>query len=179
KGLAANLFIGGIAHEDDTKCGPWMREFAKWMSDPRLKGRFVYLPEYSERLRTRAVRGADIWVSCPWKRMEACGTSDFGAKMNGNINVATCGGGIREHGGEIDATLGTGDTLFIEPYNAEMLYLQLSRATGWMYDFLENGSEAWPRLRMNNFMRGADLDVSRMIEKYEKRCFEPLIMERQ
>lgn len=175
RGLAANIFIGGVAHEADSKCGPWMREFAKWMSDPRLKGRFVYLPEYSERLRTLAVRGADIWVSCPWKRMEACGTSDFGAKMNGNINVATCGGGIREHGEEIDATLGTGDTLWIEPYNPETLYLQLKRATGLMYDFLENGNDVWPRLRMNNFLRGEELDVSRMIEKYEKKCFEPLV----
>lgn len=175
KGLAANVFIGGVAHEDDAKCGPWMREFAKWMADPRLKGRFIYIPEYSERLRTRAVRGADIWVSCPWKRMEACGTSDFGAKMNGNINVATCGGGIREHGEEINAETGEGDTLFIEPYNPEMLYLQLKRATGWFYDFLEGRSDVWPRLRINNFLRGADLDVSHMIGKYRRLCFEPLV----
>ncbi|OGZ00391.1 MAG: hypothetical protein A2945_03530 [Candidatus Liptonbacteria bacterium RIFCSPLOWO2_01_FULL_52_25] len=175
EGLATNLFIGGIAHEDDGECRQWMSEFAEWMKNPHLRGRFVYIPEYSERIRTLAVRGSDTWVSCPQLRLEACGTSDFGAKMNGNPNIASRTGGIREHGKEINFETGEGDTLFIEPYNSATLYLQLKRMTGRMYDFLENGNGSWLTIRANNFLGGKELDVAHMIEKYEKLCFEPLL----
>ncbi len=175
QGLATNLAIGGVAHEDDGECQGWMSDFREWMKNPHLRGRFVYLPEYSEHMRTLAIRGSDAWVSCPWPRAEACGTSDFGAKMNGSPNIASRTGGIREHGREINFETGEGDTLFIEPYNSATLYLQLRRMTMCEYDFLENGNGPWLTIRMNNFVGGKALDVAHMIEKYEKRCFEPLL----
>lgn len=179
RGLGANVVIGGVAHESNEVCQGWMREFKAWMDDPRLKGRFVYVDKYSEKLRTAAVRGSDIWVSCPWKRMEACGTSDFGAKINGNLNVATKGGGIKEHGTEFNPETCEGDTLFIEPYDTATFFNKLGLACGWFYQFRDLGDGPWPKLRMNNYQGGEALDVTHMIDKYQKKCFARLMEEEE
>ncbi|MDP2668349.1 MAG: glycogen/starch synthase [bacterium] len=175
RGLEANLIIAGVAHENDTLCRAWMEEMKEWMNEDGLRGKLVYIPNYSERLRELVTRGADVHVECPWPGWEACGTSNMLAKINGNPNVATRGGGIKTHGTEFDPATKTGDTLFIEPYNAETLYLKLKKCSGWFYKWVEEDDELWLALRMNNFLGGKELDVSKMMEEYNTQCFEPLL----
>jgi glycogen synthase len=175
RGLGANVVIGGIAHENNDVCKKWMEEFTAWMEDPRLKGRFFYIADYDANLRMKAAAGSDLWLVCPWPLWEACGTSDFVAKMNGNLNVATRSGGIREHGTEFDPETGAGDTLFIEPYDPRVMFSQLGKGCEWFYRYRDYGDGPWPKLRMNNFNGGALLDIAQMIERYQKRIFDPLL----
>lgn len=176
RGLGANVFIGGVAHENDDECQRWMREvFPEWMNRPRIKGRLIYLPQYSERLRTLAIRGSDMWVECPWKRTEACGTGGFGAKFNGNINIATKGGGVKEHGTEISEDTTQGDTLFIEPYDSQTLYMKAQRACGWHDVWRFSRDDRLLHVRKRIFESAETLDVRYMIERYRDRCFEPLL----
>lgn len=174
-----NVIIGGVAHEGDDVCQSWMKEFTSWMNDPGLKGQFAYVAEYNENIRRMAVQGCDVWVECPWKRSEACGTGIFGAWMNGNIVVATKGGGAKEHGIEINSETGEGDALFIEPYEPRMLEQQLLKLHSWFNNFIINGDKLWPRLRKNCYEGAEKLDIPYMIERYEKNCFEPLLINKQ
>ncbi len=173
-GYDVQVLLGGVAHESDPERQAWMKTFQTWMERSGLRGRFVYIPKYSERLRTIAARGCDLWVSCPWPMNEACGTSDFVAKINGNPNLATYGGGIMEHGTEFDYATRTGDTFFITPYRSETLGIKIAWASRMYYDYLEHRDDMWPTLRMNNYIGGKELDVTCMIDRYTKECFTPL-----
>jgi glucan phosphorylase len=175
RGLGANVVIGGVSHEDNAVCKKWMEEFTAWMDDPQLKGRFFYIADYNSTLRMKAAAGSDLWLVCPWPLWEACGTSDFVAKINGNVNVATRSGGIKEHGSEFDPETGEGDTLFIEPYNSRTMFSKLKTACEAFYLDRDTGNGPWSRMRMNNFNGGKLLDVTLMIERYQKRIFEPLM----
>ena len=175
KGLGANVIFGGVAHENDSPGKETMAEYLRWMEDPELKGKFVYLPIYSAEWRSRAIRGSDIHVECPIPRCEACGTSWMVAKLNGIPNVATLGGGHKGHSIAANPTTGTGDTLFLEPYKPETLYRQLGVACDWYYDWLINQNDWWLKLKMNNFLRGEEVDITRMIENYTVRSFEILL----
>jgi starch phosphorylase len=175
RGLGANVLIGGVAHENNSICKDWMRIFEEWNKNPQLKGRFIYIPSYSSSLRWKAAAGSDIWVEMPWEEWEACGTSTMVAKINGNLNIATKGGGIAEHGTEFDSETGTGDTLFIDPYGADTMFAKLTKACDWYYRFRDHGDGPWPDLRMNNYRGGEPLDVTHMIERYQERVFDSLL----
>jgi len=175
RALGANVIIGGVAHEDNAPCREWMREFQNWMNDSRLKGRFFYIADYDANLRWKAAAGSDLWLVTPWPGWEACGTGDFVAKINGNVNIATWSGGIKEHGIEFNPETGTGDTLFIEPYDPRIMFAKLSRACDWFYQFRDHGDGPWSRLRMNAFTGGRLLDIVPMIEHYQERIFDPLL----
>ena len=175
KGLGANVIFGGVAHENYKAGQENMELYRQWMQDQNLKGKFVYLPFYSAAWRTLTVRGCDIHVECPQPRCEACGTSWMLAQLNGILNLATLGGGHKGHSKLADPQTGEGDTLFIEPYNPETLYLQLDKACGWFYDWTLNQNDWWPRLKMNNYLRGEEVDITHMIEKYDELCFKPLL----
>lgn len=175
RGLGANVVIGGVAHESDNVCRYWMQEFRQWMNDPRLKGRFFYVDDYNANLRWKAAAGSDLWLVCPWPLWEACGTSDFVAKINGNPNIATRSGGIKEHGTEFNPETGAGDTLFIEPYDSNAMFLKLGKGCEWFYRFRDYGDGPWLRLRANNFESGKRLDITTMIDRYRERVFNPLL----
>lgn len=175
KGLGANIIFGGVAHENDSKGQEAMALYRNWMLDPDLKGKFVYLPIYSAEWRTRAVRGCDIHVECPLPRCEACGTSWMLAMLNGILNVATLGGGHKGFSIPADIQTGTGDTLLIEPYNFDTLYHKLAIACDWYYGWTIDYHDWWVRLKMNNFLRGDEVDITKMIENYDKYAFEPLL----
>lgn len=182
KGLGANVIFGGVAHENDASgqramkiYHSWMEEINQWHAIDPAWGQFVYLPFYNAEWRTQVIRGCDIHVECPMPRCEACGTSWMVAQKNGILNVATLGGGHKGHSKLADPQSGTGDTLFIEPYTPPTLFQQLSVSCGWFYDWTIDLNDWWPRLKMNNFLRGDEVDVTRMIENYDEECFEPLL----
>ncbi|TSC61967.1 MAG: glycogen phosphorylase [Parcubacteria group bacterium Gr01-1014_48] len=174
-GYDVQVLLGGVAHENDYECRQWMEELRLLMGREGLKNRFVYIPEYSERFRTLAARGCDLWISCPWEANEACGTSDFVAKIDGNPNLATCGGGIMEHGTEFDHTTRQGDTFFITPYSAQTMGIKAGWAARMYYNYKEHGDNTWPTLRMNNFVGGKALDIVHMVARYNEECFKPLL----
>lgn len=164
------VFIGGVPHENDTLCRDWVGAFNEWMRDKELKKGFVYIPEYGEHVRMLAARGSDQWLECPLPREEACGTSDIIAWVNGNPVIATCGGGAREYGTQIDPSIAAGDTLFIEPYTPEKLLENVRQMRRWYED-----ARLWAQLRRNAFEKGRTTDVRFMVERYRERCFKPLM----
>lgn len=175
QGLGANVIFGGVSHEHDPIGRETMATYLRWAKDPDLKGRFVYLPFYNADWRSLTVRGCDIHVECPLPRCEACGTSWMVAMLNGILNIATLGGGHKGFSITADPLTGTGDTLFIDPYTPDTLYLQVRKATDWYYDWTKNYNDWWVRLKLNNYLRGPEVDIEPMIKTYDELGFEPLL----
>jgi len=172
EGLGFQHFGAGQAHESDNTCLGWMGEFHNWMEN-RLRDRFIFIPKYSLELLQYAAWGSDVWFSCPIPCMEACGTSEERAMVNGVPDITTRSGGAAEYL-RVWGNNGIGNGLFIEPYQPITLYYKLREFSDLYYDWVLNGNTRWLQLRMNAFETGKTLDIVPMIEKYEK-IFEELL----
>jgi len=175
KGLGMQVFCAGLASESDERCKGWVKSFKGWMEAPILRGKFVFLEDYYLGLLRKGASGCDIWLSCPWPKWEACGTSDQRTTINGNINVSTRSGGAKEYLQPIDLIAGTGNGLFIEPYDPFTVYQKLATLSDLYYAFCESGDNTWVKIMMNAFETGKSLDIVPMIEEYRKQIFVPLL----
>lgn len=64
--------------------------------DPRLKGKVVFLPQYSLEIAKILTAGADVWLNTPVVGKEACGTSGMKAGLNGGLLLSTNDGWVAE-----------------------------------------------------------------------------------
>lgn len=64
--------------------------------DRELKGRAIYLPNYSTSLARLLTGGCDMWLNTPVVGSEACGTSGMKACLNGVLPLTTKDGWIDE-----------------------------------------------------------------------------------
>jgi len=170
-GLGLQVFIAGIAHPNDNERKEWVHHFINWTRDEDLFGKFAFLPGYGEELLLHGARGCDIWVSCPIKNLEACGTSDQRAALNGNINISTFTGGAREYLTEFNTETGEGSAFFIDPYDAKTLYRKLETVSGLYYDCIEGKSDAYKKLMYNSYRAGITMNIDNMAKEYASRFY--------
>lgn len=166
EGLGVQVFIAGLAHEDDHACQEWMRQFQQWMEHPRLKGKFAYLNDYTIQLLQLGPQACEIWLSCPRPREEACGQSDQRAALNGNVNIATRTGGAREYLKEVQPESGEGNGCFIDPYDPLTIYQKL-KLLARLQSEAQSGDPRWQRVRMNALESSRELTASSMLDKYQ------------
>ena len=98
--------------------------------------------------------------------MEACGTSDQRAALNGNLNICAFTGGAREYMTEIDPDTLEGSALFLDPYGPETLYRKLEYASKLYYDCVEKTSDAYKKIMYNVWKDGMEMTVDTMAKKY-------------
>ncbi|NLB35585.1 MAG: hypothetical protein GX817_07260, partial [Elusimicrobia bacterium] len=166
EGLGIQLFAGGIAHPADSERQEWIKHFVDWSRSDELRGRFTFLTGYGMRMLTHGARGYDFWISTPRKNMEACGTSDQRAALNGNLNICAFTGGAREYMTEIDPDTLEGSALFLDPYGPETLYRKLEYASKLYYDCVEKTSDAYKKIMYNVWKDGMEMTVDTMAKKY-------------
>ncbi|MGM0568903.1 MAG: glycogen/starch synthase [Elusimicrobiota bacterium] len=165
RGLGMQIFVAGIAHPDDKERQEWAHRFIKWTKEDSLRGRFAFLPGYGQDLLMHGARGCDIWVSCPIKNLEACGTSDQRAALNGNINISTFTGGAREYLTEYSGE-NEGSAFFIDPYDPKTLYRKLEKAAELYYDCIEGKNDSFKKLMYNSYKAGMTMTVDNMAKAY-------------
>ncbi len=165
-GLGLQVFVAGIAHPDDKERQEWLHHFVNWTRDENLRGKFAFLPGYGQQLLLNGARGYDIWVSCPLKNMEACGTSDQRSALNGNINISTLTGGAREYLKEFDPRTGEGSGFFIDPYDPRTLYRKLETVSNFYYECIEGKNDLYKKLMYNSYKAGMKMTIERMAEEY-------------
>jgi len=56
------------------------------------RDRLVFLDDYDIGVARMLVRGADLWLNTPVRRLEACGTSGMKAALNGGLNCSILDG---------------------------------------------------------------------------------------
>lgn len=83
------LIVAGKAHPADDAGKRLIQEFMNFCaSDPALRRRVVFVPDYDMALGRAMVTGCDVWLNTPTRPLEACGTSGMKAALNGGLNLS-------------------------------------------------------------------------------------------
>lgn len=82
------LLVAGKAHPADDGGKQMIREFVEFASDPAVRHRVAFLPDYDMAMARRLVGGADVWLNTPLRPYEACGTSGMKSALNGGLNLS-------------------------------------------------------------------------------------------
>ena len=167
-GLGMQVVVGGMSAQHSPEEG-WIREFVKWMQEPGLKGRFVFVPGSDTHLIHAQAVGADICMNCPQPAMEACGTSDQRSARNGGINVATRSGGPLEY--ITDGVSG----MLVGPYkNNEEFYdkgpkdiLDKLAELSQMY-YSRSSDGRWRDMKLKSYLASSKVTAMAMEKRYAK-----------
>ncbi|WP_374116491.1 alpha-glucan family phosphorylase [Hoyosella sp. YIM 151337] len=82
------LIVAGKAHPADDGGKRLIQEFMHFASDPALRRRVVFVPDYDIELGRDMVAGCDVWLNTPTRPLEACGTSGMKSALNGGLNLS-------------------------------------------------------------------------------------------
>ncbi|MCM8782294.1 MAG: hypothetical protein NC828_04520, partial [Candidatus Omnitrophica bacterium] len=167
------VVVGGVAEKAE-----WVEEFVKWMTDPQLKGRFVFVPGGgSDLLRAQAI-GADICLNCPLPKKEACGTSDQRSARMGGVNVATRSGGPPEYieDGKSGFLVGPyeNDAVFYEQAPKDILD-KLRMCSEMYYSRQDKGDNRWLDMMFESYMASRKVTSEAMAKRYAVRVYVPSI----
>jgi len=166
EGLGMQVVGAGMASETDAYCLGWMSEFSK-ISHNILPGRFVFIPKYNTKLLLHGAQGSDIWLVTPEPRLEACGTSDQRAIMNGIPVITSRTGGMAEYIEEFNLKTRNGCGFFIEPYDSKTLYEKLKIFSEIWYAWKEKGDDRYLKLKINAFQKRKEIDILSCLEAYK------------
>lgn len=86
------VVFAGKAHPADDPGKHLLREVVELASSVEWRNRLVFLDDYDIGVARMLVRGADLWLNTPVRRLEACGTSGMKAALNGVLNCSILDG---------------------------------------------------------------------------------------
>ncbi|NLH17265.1 MAG: glycosyltransferase family 1 protein [Phycisphaerae bacterium] len=86
------LIIAGKAHPADSAGQSMIREWTRFVRQPQVRARAVFLSDYDMQLAERLVQGVDVWINNPRVPYEASGTSGMKVLVNGGLNVSVLDG---------------------------------------------------------------------------------------
>jgi len=121
------LIIAGKAHPSDLIGQSMIQEWTRFVRQPEVRSRVVFLSDYDMQLAERLVQGVDLWINTPRVPHEASGTSGMKVLVNGGINLSVLDGWWAEayHPG-VGWALGDGKEHGNDPqwdaFEAEALY---------------------------------------------------------
>lgn len=86
------LIIAGKAHPSDFLGRSMIQEWTRFVRQPDIRSRAVFLSDYDMQLAERLVQGVDVWINNPRVPHEASGTSGMKALVNGGLNASILDG---------------------------------------------------------------------------------------
>ncbi|MDD2772588.1 MAG: alpha-glucan family phosphorylase [Elusimicrobiales bacterium] len=90
--MPVQLVFAGKAHQADVHGKEFVKYIARLMSDPRFKGKLIFVEDYNMNVARYMVQGVDVWLNNPTRPMEASGTSGMKASINGVLNLSVLDG---------------------------------------------------------------------------------------
>ena len=88
-----------------------LQEIARLTKDPRFVAKIVFLEDYDINIGRHLVQGVDVWLNCPRRPLEACGTSGQKIVLNGGLNCSVLDGWWAEaYDGLNGFAIGTGES---------------------------------------------------------------------
>lgn len=86
--------IAGKSHPADDEGKRLIQKLVQFASEPEIRARMVFLPDYDIGMAQLLYPGTDVWLNNPLRPLEACGTSGMKAALNGalNLSIWTAGG---------------------------------------------------------------------------------------
>ena len=162
----AYYILAGRVHSGDNRMMSRLNSLLKLVeTDPVLKNRVFYYPDYDESLARALSVGSNISINVPIVGLEACGTSWMKDIANLCLLISTHDGGVAD--GPKDAYL----NVFGESESDEIniLYQRMEEAaSAWENDF---DLEFIERKQLSNFLPVAS--GSRMLKDYLDLLFKP------
>jgi starch phosphorylase len=159
-----------------------IREIIQFSSDPEIRHRITFVPDYDIAVARTLYQGCDVWLNNPRRPLEACGTSGEKAALNGVLNLSILDGWWDEmfdgeNGWAISSAEGYEDLKRRDTVEAGSLFDILERqVVPLYYDRFEGPvPRRWVR-RIKSSLRslGPQVVASRMVRDYVEQLYEPI-----
>lgn len=175
------IVVAGKSHPADDAGKRLIQEFIEFASQPELRGRMVFLPNYDIGMARQLYPGTDIWLNNPLRPLEACGTSGMKAAINGSLNLSILDGWWAErydggNGWAIPSADAAGDADERDALEAASLYdLIEHQIAPAFYERDEAGVPTrWVRtIRQSLAGLTGVLSAERMVAEYVERLYRP------
>ncbi len=178
------LVFAGKAHPQDRGGKELIRSIVQAASEPRLRGKVVFIEDYDMRIARALVSGVDVWLNNPRRPHEASGTSGMKAAANGALNLSILDGwwaeAYADYGRNVGWAIGQGeeyDDAAGDAREAEMLYDLVEREVVPLFYDREPQSRlprAWIRRMKETISKLVpDYNTSRMVREYTERFYVP------
>lgn len=170
--MPLQCIISGKPHKGDAEAKDIRDRIIAFSNSPGVKGRVVYLPDYSLLSAEKLTRGADIWLNTPELGKEACGTSGIKASLNGTLQCSVSDGWVNEVNWEGRGWTLPGDRDAVA--TAEVLYDLLGHEIlPSFYEESEDFSKEWlTRMRSTIELVEKSYTAKRMLRDYAEKLYK-------
>jgi starch phosphorylase len=175
------VVVAGKSHPADEGGKALIQQIVRFVDDPAVRHRIVFLPDYDMSMARYLYRGCDIWLNNPVRPLEACGTSGMKSALNGGLNLSIRDGWWDElydgsNGWAIPTADGVTDPLRRDDLEAAALYDLLGQQIGPLfYDRDARGvPEGWMSMIWHTLETlGPRVQASRMVREYVESGYVP------
>lgn len=175
------LVIAGKSHPADDEGKRLIQRLVEFASDPDVRERIVFLPNYDIGMAKVLYPGTDVWLNNPLRPLEACGTSGMKAALNGSLNLSILDGWWAEYydeenGWAIPSADSAGDGAERDALEAASLYDLLEHQVAPR--FYDRGADGVPTrwvesIRHTLATLSPELSADRMVKEYVERLYLP------
>ena len=121
------LVVAGKSHPADDEGKRLIQKLVEFASEPEVRKRIVFLPNYDIGMAKLLYPGTDVWLNNPLRPLEACGTSGMKAALNGSLNLSILDGWWaefydEENGWAIPSADSAGDGAERDKLEADSMY---------------------------------------------------------
>lgn len=175
------IVIAGKSHPADDEGKRLIQRLVEFASEPELRTRIVFLPNYDIAMAKLLYPGTDVWLNNPLRPLEACGTSGMKAALNGSLNLSILDGWWaefydQENGWAIPTADSAGDGAERDKLEADSLYdLIEHQIAPRFYDRDDSGiPRRWvASIRHTLATLSPELSADRMVREYVNRLYVP------
>jgi glycogen phosphorylase len=175
------LVVAGKSHPADEGGKQLIQQIVRFVDDPAVRHRIVFLPDYDMSMARYLYWGCDVWLNNPTRPLEACGTSGMKSALNGGLNLSIKDGWWDEsydgsNGWAIPTADGVRDPLRRDDLEAAALYDLLGQQVAPL--FYDRGSDGVPQGWMSMVWHTLDtlgprVQASRMVREYVEHYYRP------
>lgn len=175
------LVIAGKSHPADDEGKRLIQQLIEFASEPDVRKRIVFLPNYDIGMAKLLYPGTDVWLNNPLRPLEACGTSGMKAALNGSLNLSILDGWWaefydEENGWAIPSADQAGDGAERDTLEAESLYDLIEHQIAPR--FYDRGADGVPTrwvasMRHTLATLSPVLSADRMVKEYVERLYVP------
>jgi starch phosphorylase len=174
------IVVAGKSHPADEGGKELIRQIVRFVDDPALRHRIVFLPDYDMQMARYLYRGCDVWLNNPVRPLEACGTSGMKSALNGGLNLSIRDGWWDEcydgsNGWAIPTADGVTDPLRRDDLESAALYDVLGQQIAPLfYDRRSGVPVGWLSMVWHTLETlGPRVQAARMVREYVESGYVP------
>ncbi|PJJ63564.1 alpha-glucan family phosphorylase [Compostimonas suwonensis] len=175
------IVVAGKSHPADEEGKRLIQKLVQFASEPEIRRRMVFLPDYDIAMARVLYPGTDVWLNNPLRPLEACGTSGMKAALNGALNLSILDGWWNEfydgeNGWAIPTADSAGDAAERDKLEADALYELIENQIAPR--FYEREHDDVPARWMQSIRHtlstlSPQLNSDRMVREYVERLYVP------